>query len=168
MSEKPTTGNLLKDAFESDSDLTGVLDRVLDVVVNLTGAECAFILLTDEDGSHYARVVHNMRDVELPEEDADVSRSIVRQVLENNQGLVVRDAQSTPGLSHQVSVVRLAIRSVVCAPLNHEESCRGVIYLENRTMAGAFSDDDLQRTEQLARSVSRRLGTYLAAQNLLL
>ena len=48
-----------------------------------------------------------------------------------------------------------------------EEDCRGVIYLENRTMAGVFNEEDLQRAEQLARSVSRRLGTYLAAKALL-
>lgn len=167
MADRPTTGDLLKEAFETDASLTDVLTRVLDVVVSVTGAECGFILLTEEDGSTVARVVHNMRDAELPEQDAGVSRTIVRRVLDSNQGLVVRDAQSTPGITTAESVIRLAIRSVVCAPLSAEEGCRGVIYLENRSLAGAFDESSLQATEQLARSVSRRLGSYLAARELI-
>ncbi len=172
MTDKPTTGDvkiatLLKEAFETDTDLTAVLERVLDVVVNLTGAECGFILLTEEDGSTSAQVVHNMRDAELPEQDAGISRTIVKQVLESNQGVVVQDAQSTPGLISTESVIRLAIRSVVCAPLNAEEDCRGVIYLENRSLTGVFNEESLRATEQLARSVSRRLGSYLAMKDLM-
>jgi GAF domain-containing protein len=157
---------LLKEAFETDADLTGLLSRILDVVVELTGAERGFILLTAKDDATFARVVHNMRAADLPEQDPEVSQTIVRQVLSSNKALLLEDAQHTIDFNSSHSINRLALRSVVCAPLDAEAGCRGVIYLENRRLAGIFTPDDKLRAEQLAASVSRRLGTYLAMRNL--
>jgi len=162
----PAEGQL-KQAFETDSDLTGLLQRVLDVIVRLTRAERGFILLAHRDGTPFARVIYNMRDADLPEQDPEVSRSIVRNVLETNRPLLIKDAQHAIDFGRSGSINRLGLRSVVCAPLSAEAGCLGVIYLENRTLAGLFGEDDELRASQLAASVSRRLASYLALRNLL-
>jgi GAF domain-containing protein len=164
--ERPAEA-LLKEAFEQDTDLSGLLHRILEIIVRLTKAERGFVLLAKPDGTSYARVVHNMTEQDLPEKDALVSRSIVARVMAENKSLLLEDAQSAAGFSHSRSIYQLALRSVVCTPLHNENACIGVVYLENRSLAGIFSPADLERVEQLGRSVSRRLATYTALRGLI-
>jgi len=157
---------LLKEAFETDVDLTELLSRILDVMLQLTRAERAFIVLAEPDGTPYARVVHNIPEHDLPEAGAEISRTILRRVLESGETVLLGDASSSPSYDQAGSIHRMALRSVICAPLTADAGCLGAIYFENRSLIGVFEEEDRQRAEQLAGTISRRLATYLAMRSL--
>jgi GAF domain-containing protein len=159
---KPNPEALLQEAFANDVDLTGLLERILEIIVRATNAQRGFVLLTTPFGTPFARVVHRMVADELPERDVVVSRTIVQRVLATNKSILLDNALDNPEFHRSESVHKLSLRSVVCAPLQRDAVCCGVVYLENRTLAGVFKQDDLARVEDIAKSVSRRLSTYLA------
>ena len=80
----------------------------------------------------------------------EVSRTVIRQVLESGSGILSTNAQKDPRFSGQVSVINYALRSILCAPLQTRGRTIGVIYVDNRAQIGLFQEDDLSLLETFA------------------
>lgn len=132
-------------------ELDEVLSRVIDAVIELTGAERGFLLLLDTDTQQL--VVQAARGSEggtLEEDDQGFSRSVVQAVVERGAGVVTTDAQKDPRFADQQSVILQALRSIICVPLRRRDQTIGVVYVDNRIQAGAFTEEDLSLLEAFA------------------
>jgi PAS domain S-box-containing protein len=123
-------------------DLNLLLNDVMDEAIRLVGAERGYVVLTQSDGSLGCRVQRGKSGRVLADGD-EFSRSILRQVVEAGQPLVLRDARQDPRFGEAESVVILGLRSVMCVPLISRGDTIGAIYVENRSIQGRFSDDDV-------------------------
>jgi signal transduction histidine kinase len=132
-------------------DLDEVLTRVMDAVIELTRAERGFLMLVDPDtGRLDLRAARNFEQETLESGDMEVSRTVIRNVVESGQGLVTTDAQNDPRFASQESVILYALRSILCAPLRVRDRIAGVVYLDNRAQSGLFTVQDLEMLNAFA------------------
>lgn len=128
----------------SSLDLGVVLERVMDSLVDVTGAERGFIMLADPaTGELRVEVARNLDRTDLDAPQFEVSANVVRSVVERGTPLLVRDAVADPAYQHYQSVVGLQLRSLLCAPLRVRGQTIGVVYVDNRKRASRFAQADL-------------------------
>ncbi|MBN2147103.1 MAG: GAF domain-containing sensor histidine kinase [Anaerolineales bacterium] len=125
-------------------DLGEVLNQVMDLVIDLTGAERGFIMLHDPDtGELDLQAARNIDHANLDQKDIEVSRSVIQAVLRDGNGVALTDARRDPRFASQDSIVLYALRSIMCAPLRARGSIIGVVYVDNRAQTGVFDKDEL-------------------------
>jgi signal transduction histidine kinase len=142
---------------------TGIFERVLEITrqmaetralnpllayavqeaMALVHAERGFIVLIGNDGQFDFRVMLDADGNKLEDAEDQVSQSILRLTLEENEPQVILDAMSDPRLKEASSVLHLRLRSVICVPLIAHGRTLGALYVENRTARGVFTDQAL-------------------------
>jgi signal transduction histidine kinase len=128
--------------FSLDQDKA--LNQVMDVIIELTGAERGFLTLIDSaTGELRLRAARNIEGQNLYSDDMEVSRTVIQSVIDSEEGVVTTDAQTDPRFAGQQSVVFHSLKSILCAPLRSSGKIMGVIYIENRAQSGIFTSDDL-------------------------
>ena len=129
----------------SSLQLAEVLNQVMDAVIQLTGAERGFLILSDGPGGDLRlQAARNLEGKSLDQEDMQISRTLVQQVLHSGQGVVTTNAQRDARFSNQQSVMTYALRSILCVPLRAYGQVTGAIYVDNKIKAGVFNDRDLE------------------------
>lgn len=134
----------------SSLDLETVLDQVMDAIIQLTGAERGFLMLRDDDGQIDVKTARNLDQQTLSDDRFKYSRTIVNQVLDSAQAIVTTNAAEDPRFSGQASIVGQALRSIMATPLRARGQVIGVVYVDNRAIAGLFDEDDLAALETFA------------------
>jgi signal transduction histidine kinase len=125
-------------------DLDQVLNQVMDAVIDLTGAERGFLMLLEgEDVELSLRAARDIDHTTLDRKDMEISRTIVRSVVEQGAGILSSDAQEDPRFAGTDSIVFFALRSVMCSPLRARGKVIGVVYVDNRAQSGIFTAGDL-------------------------
>jgi DNA-binding NtrC family response regulator len=114
-----------------ERDYGELLASLLDATIEVLGAERGFIVVREE-GELRAAVARNYRAESLHDAEREVSTTISTMALEQGRPFLLDDAQAAEGLGP--SVRRLALRSVLCAPVGPS----ALVYLENRDLARRF------------------------------
>ncbi len=98
----------------------GVLDEILitmlDVTLQLTKAERAYVFLKDEDGSLRLAAGRNANKEPLLD-DKTISHSILEESMRSNSEFVLTDTSELLDLAGRQSIVAYDLRTVVCIPL---------------------------------------------------
>ncbi|MBI5303267.1 MAG: GAF domain-containing protein [Chloroflexi bacterium] len=134
----------------STLDLDEVLNRAMDVVIQVTGAERGFLMLFDATDQLVFQVARNLERSTITSPVFEVSRSIVERVARSGQPVITTDALSDPRFSYQESVVTLSLRSILCIPLQAKQRVIGAVYVDNRLHAGTFKQEDLNTVRAFA------------------
>ncbi len=129
-------------AVNSSLELDEVLRLVMDTIIQLTGAERAFLMLRDQNGEMVTRVARNWEQESINESEFAISRTVIRRVLENGEAVLTTNAQEDPRFGGQESIVAYSLRSILCVPLKVKSELIGVIYTDNRVRTGIFSESD--------------------------
>jgi signal transduction histidine kinase len=141
-------GRLLNSSLE----LKEVLDTAIEQVVAFVGAERGFILLVDTtSGKVWGQAVRNIDRQALVDtlsdgdasNPAEISRTLVEQVLETRLAVLSHNAMEDPRFSSRQSVQLSNLRSVLCVPLIAQSRLLGVIYLDSRIKTGVFTERHL-------------------------
>ena len=130
----------------------GVLDEILmtmlDVTLELTGAERGYVFLKDEEGKLRLRAGRNSKKEPLLD-DKTISHSILEESLRSNLEFLLTDTSSSLDLAGRQSIVAYDLRTVVCIPLRkmqvqatrdvqtplpdaHSAAAMGVLYVDSR------------------------------------
>jgi pSer/pThr/pTyr-binding forkhead associated (FHA) protein len=135
-----------------------VTRRILDLVLEMEGAERGFVMLLDKDsmgrgdfskgayGFEPALIRHRAGANPPHAHGAPqltISQSIIRQVMHGGLPLLVSDPQADPRLAASKSIVAAGIQSAMCAPLGMRERRFGLLYVDNLSRRGMFTVDDL-------------------------
>jgi phosphoserine phosphatase RsbU/P len=98
----------------------GVLDEILitmlDVTLELTKAERAYVFLKDEDGNLSLKAGRNSKKEPLLD-DKTISHSILEESMRSNSEFLLTDTSQSLDLSGRQSIVAYDLRTVVCIPL---------------------------------------------------
>jgi sigma-B regulation protein RsbU (phosphoserine phosphatase) len=98
----------------------GVLDEILitmlDVTLELTKAERAYVFLKDEDGKLSLKAGRNSKKEPLLD-DKTISHSILEESMRSNSEFLLTDTSQSHDLSGRQSIVAYDLRTVVCIPL---------------------------------------------------
>jgi serine/threonine-protein kinase PknK len=133
-------------ALNSELDASKLLRIIMDSVVELTGAERGFLILTDpEDGKVRVEVARNLDREDLKRASFKFSRSIADRVLETGEPVLTDSASEDDELEHSKSIASLKLLSVLCVPLRgRDKTLLGVIYVDNRFRRGNFAQEHLE------------------------
>ncbi len=136
----------ISQVMNSTYGLNKLFKLIVDRVIEITQAERGFVILVDESGLALdIKVAYDLsRRGEMRNVQSEVSHTIITQVIREKRPLIYHDAMNEASLGSQRSVVKLDLRSIMCVPLMHRTRLLGVIYVDNRTTAGQFTDSDLE------------------------
>ncbi len=121
-------------------DLEQLLQLALSEMLNVIGGETGYIVLVQEEGQLDFRV----RAGTGADTGDELSRSIFDDVILMGKPLVITDALADERYAAKSSIINLKLRSVMCVPLTSNAITIGAIYVESRTVAGAFRQEDLE------------------------
>ncbi len=120
-----------------------LLNFVMEQVIELSGAEQGFLVLLDEDRQFDFRVAIGMDPDILAQGAAEISYTVLGTVMESQKPVLLQDALADERFKSQSSVLELNLRSVFCVPLVADANLIGMIYADNRSVSGRFSQTDL-------------------------
>ncbi|MDQ6779656.1 MAG: GAF domain-containing protein [Candidatus Eremiobacteraeota bacterium] len=132
-------------AINAVRELRALLQLVIDLAVDATGAERGFVLVPDPlGGANDSSATAHLDPGILNKPEFALSRSIVERVLRQGQALVTTDARG----DNAAAVQSLHIRSIICVPIRSKEGVIGVIYVDSRvdTEALLVHDPELLAT----------------------
>ena len=137
-------------------DMDDLLISLLDRAIRLVKAERGMLILhTDNENGFEIALARGIDKSEVEQnQKRNVSRQLIKHVLQHRQPLITTDAQNDSRFSASSSVVTFQIRSVLAVPLAYQEELIGAIYLDTRINFRAFDDDDLQLLNAMANQVS--------------
>jgi Nif-specific regulatory protein len=115
-----------------------VLEKIMDLALEKTGAERGLIVLTNKETGEIERVLSRSMEDQTEIDALEISRTVVKRVTRGGQSLAARDASVDPQLKDIKSVAQLEIRSILCVPLRARNRVIGAVYLDNRSVPGAF------------------------------
>lgn len=151
-------------ALSSSLVLDDVLNRVMDAVMELTGADRGFLMLKDLGGELQCAMARNVSKEALEDKQYRLSQGAIQRVIETDQAVIVCDAERDQHLRDQKSVIALNLKAIMCVPLRiYRSSFRemdaaepaavstiGLLYVDKQTVMQLFSDQDLELFETLA------------------
>lgn len=135
-----------------------VTRQVLELVLEIEGAQRAYAMLLDDDSmllGHFASGGYTFLPAVIryksgaagsdnkPLPQLTISQSIIRQVMQAGLPVLVADGKADPRFSASKSVVSSGIQSAMCAPLGIGNRVRGLLYVDNLSRRGMFTVDDL-------------------------
>ncbi|MCA9904309.1 MAG: GAF domain-containing protein, partial [Anaerolineae bacterium] len=124
-------------------EVSDVLNNVIDTVISLTGAERGFVMLKDDSGELDVRVARDFDRETLDSSDFSFSSTIINQVVQTGEAILTDNAGSDPRFHLQQSIMRGAFRSILAVPLYVGNEVIGVVYCDNRILAGVFNEYEL-------------------------
>lgn len=128
-------------AINSSLDIDVLLEQLMDAIIQLTKAERAMLLLTNEPGELSVKMARNFDKVTLDNTaSAEISKTIVRQVTTSGEPVVALDAQQDERFAAQNSIVLHKLRSILCVPLRIRSEIIGVLYADSRVSSGIFGN----------------------------
>lgn len=146
--------------FSTGVPLQEVLDVVLDMAVEISGADRAFLILLDANNQPSLRCGRNRGKESLQADQFQISRTILQEVLEKGQGVVITEASDPGAFSEFQSAGTLGLRAIVCLPLRGMDA-GGAPSSAGREVIGALYMDSKMATKGLS-SISEGLLESLA------
>ncbi len=136
-------------AINAVRELPALLQLVVDLAVDATGAERGLVVVRDPSGRvREFSATSNLDAGILGHPEFSVSRSILERVFRDAQPITTTDAQNDPDVNTAPSVRSLHIRSIICVPIKSKDGVIGVIYVDSRVTTDVLlaHDPDLLST----------------------
>ncbi len=132
-------------------DLSEILNRIVNAVIDLMDADRAVVLLVGADGKLVPRVALQKID---SNEEFQVSTSILNYVVENGCAVVCNDLESDQRFSAAQSLILQNVRSAMCVPMKHDGQLVGVLHMDSTIATGAFEGSDLEVIRTIANTAA--------------
>ncbi len=156
----------ISQSFNSSLDLNEVLNHVLDEVITTLSAERGFLMLKDPSGEFRFRIARGLEQQNISDPSFQISSSIIERVKRGGKAILISDALEDDRFNTQNSVLILRLRSILCVPIDHKGEIIGLIYVDNRLLSGAFSNDDLDLLSAIADSAAFAIENARLFENL--
>jgi Nif-specific regulatory protein len=141
-------------------DKEDFMDRILDLVIEVTGAERGLLFLVQNDRliTAAARGI----DHSTLQDAQSISRSLLKQVKRKAEPVMTADALTDARFSASDSVLLNKIRSMLCVPLVTANRVVGMIYLDSRVNAHLFWEEDKSLLISVANLLAATIDKSLA------
>jgi signal transduction histidine kinase len=140
-------------------DVDQLLARVMELVLRSVDADHGVFMLRSDSGLLLPKAVRYREGVNRSE-DLAVSRTIVDQVLRENQGVLVSDVQGDARYRGAQSLHKHNIREAICVPMKGRRETVGVLFLDTQSNlkqvvargqeTGKFTEDHLTLASAIA------------------
>ena len=127
----------------ADYDLPGLLNALMDMVIEITNADKGFLILV-EGGQLDVKVARNLKRENIADAVSQLSDAIVAKVVQAKRPIIISDAMNDAAFAQSESVMNLRLSSVMCVPLLERGNLLGVIYVGNDSIANLFEAKNLE------------------------
>lgn len=130
----------------NEMDLSKLLQQIVFLLIENAGAEKGHVFIKTHDGlmlkaTSLGVTEEDVRIVNTKLEAVDtVSKSLVKFVAKSLEPVVIDDAQTHELVSHDAYVKMAGCRSLLAMPITNKGQLIGVIWLENNSATGVFSE----------------------------
>lgn len=123
-----------EEAVRHTASIEQVLERILDLTIEVVGADRGCVLLRDVASSELRpQAIRYRRGVDQSA-TMPISSTIVNSVLNNRQGIWTSDAQTDARFTAGQSIFQAGIREAICVPMQGRYELMGVIYVDITTL----------------------------------
>jgi Nif-specific regulatory protein len=123
--------------------LAALQQKVLEAVLEISSADRAAILLTEEGSEGFTSVIGWDRKLGS-NQPVQASQTILNQVIEENLAVLCNDIPSDETFREAESLLAPQVRSVLAVPLEVHDKVLGVLYLDASSKAARFDSELLQ------------------------
>ena len=155
-------------------DIDTVLQETMELVIVLTNAERGYIVLTNDDSGELEFRISSeggLMGPAMPSSDRpQISMTVVNEVIDTGEPLLADNAFKDERLSENQSIINFTLRSVLCVPLRYKERITGVVYVDNRLVAGIFTERELNLMMAFANTAAVAIANarmYMRAEQIL-
>jgi len=138
----------------AETDIRKLLPLAMDKVIEYTRAQRGMIIVYAEHGELLFQTARDQQKKDIPQPEAQTSTTIIQQVRQTGQSVVLKNALEDPGFKGSSSIPRLRLLSVACAPLRHEGEIFGAIYIDNRDVTALFDEETGKLLSEFAELIS--------------
>lgn len=142
-------------ALADKSTVEEVTECVLDLVLQIEGAERGYAMLLMEDSlrrtsaaaqnySFHPAIIRYRHAPKNSTPQMVLSRAIIQQVMESKGPLLVMDAKDDERFAGSHSMAISGMQSAMCAPLASRDRLFGLLYVDNLSTRGIFTPEDLE------------------------
>jgi len=124
-------------------DLGDLLEELMDAVIEITGADKGFLILTEGETLNI-KVARNLKQENIADAVSQLSDSIIAKVVRGKKPLMISDAMNDDAFAGAKSVMQLKLTSVICVPLLEGGRLLGIIYVGNDSIASLFAADTMR------------------------
>ncbi len=117
----------------STLDLPQLLDTIMDAALEAMNGERGMIFLIEDD--QLALKVSRNVEKETIQDATEISQSIITDVIQGRQPIIVSDTSKDSAFKHRDSVVNYHIHSLICAPMRLKDRIIGTVYVDSRSDA---------------------------------
>ncbi len=130
----------------STLDRDEMLNQIMDLVFDEFRPERGFVLVRDDITGQYepAAVRYKTRPKSLEEGQMPISRTIIRHVVEGQEGVLSTNAMTDTRFGSGDSVREYGIRSAICVPIRQGDDVFGVIHIDSSMANFTFTDAQLR------------------------
>ncbi|MGA8278234.1 MAG: adenylate/guanylate cyclase domain-containing protein [Rhodanobacteraceae bacterium] len=139
--ERLRIGLELARAVGSVLNLDTLLPKIVDKTFDLVGADRGAILLMNTSGELVARYVRTRAG---KDDNIVLSNTVIDEVMRSKAAVLSSDAMADSRFSRADSIIVQGIRSTMTVPLLHGDEMLGIMHLDSRIAANAFTEKDLQ------------------------
>jgi len=145
----------------TEHDPKKLLEFIMDVAIELSGAEEGLLLLLNEQNQFEARIARNINKEDL--EAVRFSNTIAQEVIQTGQPIFSLNIAEDRKLSAFKSVTLKGLKTVACVPLRFQNRSLGVIYLDTQ-QSSSLVHDILPLLEAFADQAALSLQNAIAFQ----
>jgi len=135
--------------LSSSLELTVVLRRVMDSVINYMKADRGFIVLVEATGVMEVVMSGGNADPEKSKEFLG-SRTVIDHVVRTGNAVLSTDASLDDRFKGQQSVILQNLRSIIAVPLVTKDTVIGAVYVDNKFHAAVFAEKDKKFLQAIA------------------
>jgi signal transduction histidine kinase len=143
-------------AMEEATELSELLDTVVDLVFDVIDAERCFILLEDLETGELRPQLARHRDGGSVA-PIDLSAGVLERVINEKIAVVSSNVQDDPRFAERDSILEIGVRSVLCVPVLDDAEVRGLIQLDRLSGRTAFGRRDFELITVIASLLGLRL-----------
>jgi signal transduction histidine kinase len=130
--------------------LDEVLRLVVDYSIDVAKAERGYLLLADSEGTLQCKLARNSKKESLPLKDVLLSHTIIDDVHQTGESVVIENAQTDEHFDSRESIVSLSLQTILCSPLTVNSEKIGVIYVDSRSILAVKKNEIIDLFEILA------------------
>ncbi|MGD9158691.1 MAG: FHA domain-containing protein [Desulfobacteraceae bacterium] len=124
-------------------ELEAICNKILEYIFySLKRISSCSILMLDKNNDNIYKLMDKTRDSH-PKGDVNYSRSIVRQVVNEGNAVMIADLDNEGETEPSESIKRMSIKSIMCVPLISKNDIIGVLYAHSVDEPKGFRKDDL-------------------------
>ncbi|MEO1399737.1 MAG: AAA family ATPase [Cyanobacteria bacterium J06635_1] len=146
-------------AIASEIRLTGLLETLMQIVIENAGAQTGVLVLQQEDTWQVEATGTIDGAVTRPPSsstplDEVLPLSVMNYVVRTQDPVLIVNGPDSEAFRHDVYIVKHQPKSILCAPIVNQGQMMGFLYLENNLTTGAFTPERLEILDVLSTQIA--------------